>query len=188
MHDDRNATAELGASLAGDGDARSRLLDLLYDDLRDLAVQHMRRENAAHTLQPTALVHEAFLRMIEQDGVDFRGRSHFMALASMAMRRVLVDHARARTAQKKGGGRPKEALEFEPAASWDDPLQLLAVDEALGRLAHTNPRQARVVELKFFGGLTLEETAAVLEVSRDTVKLDWRFARAWLHATLSGEE
>jgi len=148
----------------------------------------MRGENAAHTLQATALVHEAFMRMVEQDGVDYRGKRHFLGLATMAMRRVLVDHARARKAKRRGGGKPREVLEVEPAAAWDDPARVLAIDEALERLARVQPRQARVVEMRFFGGLTLEEVADLLEVSRDTVKLDWRFARAWLQSELGGLE
>lgn len=183
-----NPTQVLSESFAGDESAQGKLLDLLYEDLRRLAVARMRQENAQHTLQPTALVHEAFLRLIEQNQVDFQGKQHFLALASMAMRRVLVDHARSRKRDKRGAGQRPDHLAVEPAASWDDPLRLLAMDEALEKLAAKNPRQARVVELRFFGGLSLEEAAASLGVSRDTVKLDWRFARAWLHKELGGEE
>jgi len=146
----------------------------------------MRGESQDHTLQPTALVHEAFLRLIDQDRVDVRGRTHFFALAATTMRRVLVDHARGKQAKKRGGRSKPEVLDDHQMVCWDDPADVLALDEALLKLAGTQPRQAQVVELRFFGGLTLEEAASALGVSRDTVKLDWRFARAWLNRELGG--
>jgi RNA polymerase sigma factor (TIGR02999 family) len=130
-------------------------------------------------------VHEAFLRLIDQDRVDLQGRTHFLGLAAMTMRRVLVDHARSKKAQKHGGGRPHETVDEAHAMQWQDPHLVLAVDEALTRLAQTHPRQAKVVELHFFGELTLEETGAALGIHRDTAKLDWRFARAWLNRALA---
>ncbi|MCP3915007.1 MAG: sigma-70 family RNA polymerase sigma factor [bacterium] len=186
MASPRTAHESLDGSVAGEAEAQKRLLQLVYDDLRAVASKRMRGESQDHTLQPTALVHEAFLRLIDQDRVDIRGRTHFFALAATTMRRVLVDHARGKQATKRGGSSKPEVLEDHQIVRWDDPTEVLALDEALLKLAGTQPRQAQVVELRFFGGLTLEETASALGVSRDTVKLDWRFARAWLNRELGG--
>ncbi len=180
-----HATDTLSASLSGDRNARTALMALLYDDLRALANSRMGGERPDHTLQPTALVHEAYLRLIDQDQVDWQGKTHFFAVAATSMRRVLVDHARSRKAEKRGKGQRAEALSDDAAISWEDPGEIIDLDAALSKLATVQPRQAKTVELRFFGGLSLEETAQTLEVSRDTVKLDWRFARAWLNRELS---
>jgi RNA polymerase sigma factor (TIGR02999 family) len=180
------ATRTLVGSLAGDPDAKRRLMELVYEDLRELAAAHLARERGGHTLQPTALVHEAYLRLIGQERADIESRTHFLAVAALSMRRVLVDHARARRSEKRGGGREREGSAFEPATPWEDPSQLLDLDQALEGLARAHPRQAQVVELHVFGGLVLEDVGAALGLSRESAKLDWRFARAWLLRELGG--
>lgn len=181
----RQITDTLVASLGGDKGARGKLIELLYDDLHELAAAQMRKERPDHTLQPTALLHQAYLRLIDQDRIDVRGRSHFLGIAATTMRRVLVDHARKHLARKRGQGSRAKTLDVEIALQWDDPAEVLALDETLSRLEQKQSRQAKVVELRFFAGLSLDETASALEVSRDTVKLDWRFARAWLNRELT---
>lgn len=188
MTDASDATQSLDGALAGDSNARRRLLELVYEDLRAMAGKRMREERASHTLQPTALVHEAFVRLIGQDRSDWRSRGEFLGLAAEAMRRVLIDHARGKRAEKRGGSWKPVPLDDGQQVSWNDPDELLALDEALSKLAGAQPRQARVVELCYFGGLTQQEAARVLGVSRDTVKLDWRFARAWLNRELNPDE
>ncbi len=181
----REELAALAAGAAsGDALAVERLSSLLYDELRALAERYMRRERSNHTLQPTALVHEAYLRLIGT-GIAFQNRAHFLALAARTMRRVLLDHARRRAATKRGGGVERVTL-ADVAAADSRTLDLIAVDAALERLAQIEPRQAQVVELRFFGGLEIEEAAEVLGVSKATVKRDWRFARAWLAGELHG--
>jgi RNA polymerase sigma factor (TIGR02999 family) len=170
----------------GDESAAERLVPLIYDDLRALASRYMRNEAADHTLQPTALVHEAFLRLVDTDRVEWKTRAHFMAVAARTMRRILVDHARRRNAAKRGGGK-KVTLVEGLAFNEQRPLDLVALDEALAKLAVIDGRQSSVVELRFFGGLAVEEIADVLDVSTATVKRDWRFARAWLLHELSKE-
>jgi len=176
-------------STAGDPLAREALAERIYGDLRELAAARMAGERADHTLQPTALAHEAFLRMLGQEQVDLSDRTHFFALAATMMRRILIDHARARRAEKRGGTQRFEGLDdnlaHELGVPERDADELLALDEALAELAREQPRQARVVELRFFGGLGLDETAGELGVSRATVKQDWRFARAWLNRALT---
>ncbi|MGH7550616.1 MAG: sigma-70 family RNA polymerase sigma factor [Gemmatimonadota bacterium] len=171
----------------GKENAAERLVPLIYDDLRALAGRYMRNEPADHTLQPTALVHEAFLRLVDTDRVDWQTRAHFLAVAARTMRRILVDHARRRKAAKRGGGN-KVTLVEGLAFSEPRPLDLVALDEAMARLAGIDERQSSVVELRFFGGLAVEEIAEVLDVSTATVKRDWRFARAWLLHELSPKE
>ena len=183
-----SATQSLDGAVAGDLEARKCLLELVYDDLKAMAGKRMQGERAAHTLQPTALVHEAFLRLIGQDRADWPSRAEFLGLAAEAMRRVLIDHARAKGSAKRGGGWRPTPLDEGQAVGLDDAGGLIALDEALTKLAQSQPRQARVVELCHFGGLTQDEAARVLDVSRDTVKLDWRFARAWLNRELGGPE
>lgn len=178
-------TKLLQAMEAGDPTAADRLIPLLYDELRVLAGRLMRAERPDHTLQPTALVHEAYLRLVDQRQVQWQGRAHFLGLAARMMRRVLVDHARARATAKRGGEQVRVTLDDETLASDERGLELLALDEALERLAEEDPRAGRVVELRFFGGLTVEETAGVLETSPVTVKRDWQYARAWLSRALS---
>jgi len=179
---------------SGDASALDDLLPRVYDELRALADAYMRRERAGHTLQPTALVHEAFLRLLRLPPGSVQNRVHFFALAAQAMRRILADHARRHRAAKRGGNAVRVPLEVieggagpGPAAG-AEPSEVAAddLDSALEDLAKLDARQARVVELRFFGGLKIEETAAVLAVSPATVKRDWLVARAWLHRELRG--
>ena len=165
---------------SGDDDALHRLLPLVYEELRRVARRHLRRERPDHTLQTTALINEAYLRLIDQGGVEVTDRCHFVALTSHLMRQILVDHARARLAKKRDGGF-RITLAEDLAVAEPSESDVLAVDEALSRLAALDPQQARVVELRYFGGLSIRETAEVLEVSEATVKRDWATARAWLH-------
>ena len=169
----------------GDAEARDRLAPLVYDELRSLAGSYMHREGAGHTLQPTALVSEAWMKLVDQSRVEWTGRAHFFGIAAQAMRRILVDHHRRRTAARRGGDQVPTLLE-DAADTFQDPLDLIALDTALDKLAGFDPRAARVVELRFFGGLSVEETAEVLEVSTPTVKRDWRSARAWLYTRIRG--
>jgi RNA polymerase sigma factor (TIGR02999 family) len=168
----------------GDETALERLIPLVHNELHRLARRYMARERSDHTLQPTALVNEAYLRLIGIKNLPWQNRAHFMGMAARAMRRILVDVARAHRNQKRGQGFERVALDAAIAVS-DRPIELVALDEALDRLAANSPRQSEVVELHFFGGLTLEEVADVLQVSRDTVKRDWRFAKLWLLRELS---
>ena len=165
----------------GTSDAEEKLFPLVYGELRRLAAYYMRRERPEHTLQPTALVNEAYLRLTQMQEIGWQGRSHFFAIAAQAMRRILVDHARAHDAAKRGGAQRDVTFDEAQAASFSRPNELLALDEALGRLADFDPRQSRIVELRFFGGLNEEETAHVLGISVRTVKRDWRIAKAWLY-------
>lgn len=169
----------------GDDDALDRLLPLVYDELRRLARALLRNEKPGHTLGATALVHEAYMRLAQREIIDPKDRSHFFAIAAQAMRRVLIDHARSRGAQKRGSGQVALSLEHAGALLSDDgSSELLIIDEALERLARANPRAAQVVERRFFAGLTLEETAASLGLSTKTVQRDWILARAWLQKEL----
>ena len=164
-------------------------MPLVYDQLRAIAAREMRGEGADHTLQPTALVHEAFLRLVDQERVQWQGTAHFCAVAASMMRRILVDHARAKAAGKRGGGAKCVALdEACTPARGSDPLDVLALDDLLRQLGQLNERHARVVELRYFGGLGVRETAQVLGVSPATVKNDWRTARAWLMGQLMGRD
>ncbi|MGH8290603.1 MAG: sigma-70 family RNA polymerase sigma factor [Steroidobacteraceae bacterium] len=165
---------------SGDDDALHRLLPLVYEELRRVARRHLRGERADHTLQTTALVHEAYLRLMGQGAPEVHDRCHFVALTSHLMRQILVDHARARLAKKRDGG-CRITLGEEVGATDPGEIDVLAVDEALRRLAALDPQQARAVELRYFGGLSIRETSEVLGVSEATVKRDWATARAWLH-------
>ena len=165
----------------GDGDVLGELLPLVYDELRRLAAGYLRRERPGHTLQPTALVHEAYLRMVDQSQVRWQNRAHFLGVAAQMMRRILVDHARGQRAEKRGGEIQKLSLDENIDVSGERAADLVALDEALERLAEFDPQKARVVELRFFGGLSVEETAEVLGVSAPTVKRQWRMAKAWLY-------
>jgi RNA polymerase sigma factor (TIGR02999 family) len=181
-----DATQVLAEHQGGDPHAASRLLPLVYAELRALAGAYMRRERPDHTLQPTALVHEAYLRLIDITRVDWRGKSHFVAMAATQMRRVLVEHARARGAQKRGAAPQRVTLSENVAVTPEPSLDPLAFDEALERLAQLSPRQSRLAELRCFAGLDVKETAYVLGVSEATVKREWRVARAWLRHELAG--
>jgi RNA polymerase sigma factor (TIGR02999 family) len=160
-------------------------MPLIYKQLRAMAGNRMRRERPGHTLQPTELVHEVYLRLTRQRLSTWKDRAHFFAVAAIVMRQVLVDHARARHALRRGGGATPIELTGEIPVAAQDSGRLLALDEALSRLAKMDPRQSRIVELRFFGGLTEEEIAGLLGISVRTVKRDWSLARAWLHAEVS---
>ncbi len=171
----------------GDRDAPAKLMPLVYDELRRLARDYLRRERADHTLQPTALVNEVYLRLIDQQRVDWHNRAQFFGLAAQLMRHVLVDHARARASLKRGGLVRKLSLDEARMAPEEVAAELVALDEALVRLAAIDERKSRIVEMRFFGGLSVEETAEALGVSDKTVMRDWRIAKLWLHRELSGE-
>ena len=180
-------TTRLRADLGqGKPDAAQRLLPVVSDELRVLAERYFRRQRADHTLQPTALVHEAFLKLVDQTQARWQDRAHFFAVAATAMRHILVNHAVARNAQKRGGGQAKLALDngLEPADQME--FDTLAIDEALKKLAVFDARKAQVVELRFFSGLSVDEVAEVLSVSKSTIEADWRMARAWLSRELAG--
>jgi RNA polymerase sigma factor (TIGR02999 family) len=166
---------------AGNREAEAKLILLVYKELRRLASHYLRGERSNHTLQPTALVHEAYLRLIKIKEVDWQDRSHFFATAATVMRRILVDHARAQQAGKREGVRKAISLDEVFVSSPARCRELLALDDALEKLNQINARQSRIVELRFFGGLSEEETGAVLGISSRTVKRDWRVARAWLY-------
>jgi len=169
----------------GDAAALEQLIPLVEEDLRRLAKRYMSREAAGHTLQTTALVNEAYLKLIEIKKVRWQNRAHFLAMAARLMRRILVDFARARGNQKRGGGLPKMQLDDVAVVAPDVPADVIALDTALEKLEREHPRKSRVVEMRFFGGLSVQETAVVLAVSPDTVKRDWRFAKLWLLRELS---
>jgi RNA polymerase sigma factor (TIGR02999 family) len=180
-------TVLLRAWRAGDPSALERLTPLVYGELRRLAYTFMRQERPDHTLQATALVNEAYLRLVDIRAVDWQDRAHFMAIAAQTMRRVLVDAARARAAEKRGGdmeradrGASGVDLDSMPAPGTDRALELCALDDALDALARMDARRAKVIELRFFGGLTVEETAEILQISPQSVMRDWKLARAWL--------
>jgi RNA polymerase sigma factor (TIGR02999 family) len=168
----------------GRRDAFDQLFPLVYEELRRLAAQHLRRERHRAPLQTTALVHEAYLKLVQQDGVRCENRAHFFGIAAKVMRCLLVDQARARAAAKRGGGTAPETLEIAPGVTLPLNVDLIALDEALQQLADTDPRQSELVELRFFGGLTIDETAEVLRISPATVSREWTMARAWLYARL----
>jgi len=183
----QDVTALLRAWGRGDADAGERLLPIVYVELRRQAARLLRRERRDHTLQPTALVHETYLRLIEQRAADWKNRAQFFAVAATAMRRILVDHARRHGARKRGGSWDRISFD-ETRGAWPGPpdVEILALEEALEELAVLDPAKVRLVELRFFAGLSLEETAAVLGVSESTVTRDWRLARAWLFRRLGG--
>jgi RNA polymerase sigma-70 factor, ECF subfamily len=166
--------------------AVDRLMPLVYDELRALAERYLRGRGIGQTLQPTGLVHEAYVRLLEQRRVDWQGRTHFFRIAAQAMRRVLVDYARSRLAQKRGGGEVRVTLADLAVVAAPAEVDILAVDRALSQLEAADPQQARVVELRFFAGLTIDETAEALAISAATVKREWSHARAWLLAELGG--
>lgn len=167
-------------------DAADRLMPRVYDELRRIAAGAMRHERRDHTLQPTALVNEAYMRLIDQNQVKWEGRAHFCAVASNLMRRILIDHARSRNAEKRGGKSGRIPMHDElVAVSQNDEIDVLELDRLLVELSGLNERHAKVIELRFFGGLTIDETAIALDVSDWTVKSDWRVARAWLLARMS---
>ena len=171
----------------GDKEALDQLVPLVYDELRRQAKRYLRHERAGHTLQTTALIHEAYLRLIDQKNVHWQNRAHFFGIAAQLMRRILVDHARTRGRAKRGGSDVRVSLGEATVIAKAQDLDVVALDEALNRLAEIDEQQSKIVELKFFSGLTVEETAEVLNISQATVKRDWSMAKAWLHREISGE-
>jgi RNA polymerase sigma factor (TIGR02999 family) len=169
----------------GHQEVLSELMPLVYDELRRLAAHYLGRERPDHTLQPTALVHEAYLRLVDQSGVRWQNRAHFFGIAAKLMRQILVNHALAHRAAKRGGTAFKLTLDEAVDVCGERSFYLVALDEALARLAALDPQQGRIVELRFFGGLTIEEVAEVLRVSPATVEREWITAKAWLHCTLT---
>lgn len=185
---DGAAAALLQRASQGDQRAASRLLPLVYDELRRLAAGYVRRERRGQTLQPTALVHEAYLRLVKPGDQPWTGRTHFLAIAALSMRQVLVDKARRRAAAKRGGAAQQRITLDDamlPVPNAGDGVDLVALDAALTELAALDPLQARIVELRYFGGMTVEETAAAVSLSPATVKRHWTLARAWLKRALS---
>ena len=182
-----SVTALLARAGAGDASALDDVFPLIYDELRRLAGQQLRREPDGHTLSPTALVHEAYMRLVDYSSVEWTGRAHFLAAASTAMRRILVDHARGHRSAKRGGALQRVSLDHVELGTEDRADMLVALDEALDRLKALDGRQARVVECRFFGGMTEEETAEALGVGLRTAKRDWAKAKSWLHRELYPE-
>ncbi len=188
MPSEGEVTRLLGELKEGNQQPRSQLIAVVYDELRRLAARYMRRERTEHTLQPTALVHEAYIQLFKQQNVSWRNRAHFLAVAATTMRSILIDYARAHAAEKRGGSQRKLALEESLVFSEGRSGELLRLDQALKELAEFAPREGRVVELRYFGGLSVEETAEVLQVSPKTVKRDWRRAKDWLHSQIKPDQ
>ena len=183
---DRSEVTELLQEWSsGRREALDRLLPKIYVELRRLAASYLRRERPDHTLQATALVNEAFLKLVDQKAVHWQNRAHFFGIAAQAMRRILVDHARAHAAGKRGAGQQPIAFDEAVAIAPARDIDLLALDEALTRLQAIDPQQSRIVELRYFGGLTIDETAEVMRISPATVGREWTLAKAWLYAELS---
>jgi RNA polymerase sigma-70 factor, ECF subfamily len=180
-------TERLIAWGAGDRAALDQLLPVVYQELRRMAGNYLRQENPGHTLQPTALVHEAWLRLIDQARVDWRNRAQFFGVAAQMMRRILVDHAKAKHREKRGGDAVKLSLDDAINLSRERAADLLALDDALDELTRVDERKSRVVELRYFGGFTVEEIAQILEVSPETVMRDWKLAKAWLYQQIRQE-
>ncbi|EYF05149.1 ECF-type sigma factor [Chondromyces apiculatus] len=180
-----DVTLLLTAVSAGDRKAVDALLSVVYDELRRRAASLMRSERGDHTLQPTALVHEAFLQLVQIERIDWQGRAHFFAVASQMMRRILVDHARTRLADKRGAGVTRVPLDNALGLSVERDPDVLALDDALQELAALNPRHAEIVSMRFFGGLSVEEVAAVLGVPKRTLEAEWSLIKAWLRRALT---
>lgn len=180
-----DVTQALSELSAGDPEALDRLLPVVYDHLRGIAQRELRRERPDHTLNATALVHEAYLRLVQLDRIGWEGRAHFFGAAAQAMRRILISYARMKRADKRGSGADHMSLDDVVVAARERPDHVLALDEALTRLAEVDPRQARVVECRYFAGMGVEETGEALGISPATVKRDWTLARAWLNRELA---
>jgi RNA polymerase sigma factor (TIGR02999 family) len=188
MPSTQDVTQALRQLSDGQADAPARLMPLVYDELRKLAEGYLQGERAANTLQATALVHEAYIRLVDWKNVSWQNRAHFFALAAQVMRRILVDHAREKHAAKRGGNLTKLSLDEAVSFPQQREVDLLALDEALKELAQFDETQSRIVELRFFGGLTIEETAEALNLSPATIKREWTLAKAWLHKTIAREK
>jgi RNA polymerase sigma-70 factor, ECF subfamily len=182
-----NVTRLLTELREGNEHARSELIAVLYDELHRIAARYMRGERPNHTLQATALVNEAYLQLAKQSDVKWQNRAHFLAVAATTMRSLLIDHARARNAEKRGGGQPKLSLEESLVLAEGRQGELLALDEALKKLTAFAPRESQIVEMRYFGGLSMEEIAEVLQISVKTVKRDWRRAKDWLHSQVTAD-
>jgi RNA polymerase sigma factor (TIGR02999 family) len=187
MNSPRDVTALLGDWSRGDRTALDQLLPLVYAELRRVAARQLRDERAEHTLQPTALVHEVYMRLVGQRHGDWRNRAHFFGVSAQVMRRILVDHARRHTASKRGHGVRSVSIDEARDVAAASEIPILALDGALDRLDKVDAELARIVELRAFGGLTIEEAAHVLNVSPSTATRDWRIAKAWLHRELGSE-
>ena len=187
MTNDEPITILLHRFAAGDKSAIDRLVPLLYPELKKLARSYMHNENVGHTLQPTALVHQAYMKLVKQDQGDFRSRAHFLGVAAHVMRQVLIDHVRVRHAEKRGGKAAKMSLDGVDVASGDRPPLILAVDDALTELAQTDPLKGQLIEMRFFGGLTAEESAEVLNIPVTEVRGHLRVAQAWLLRELNSD-
>lgn len=185
MSEQDDITRALSEAAEGDPDALDRLLPIVYENLKALAQRELRRERADHTLNATALVHEAYLKLVRLDSIDWEGRAHFFGAAAQAMRRILISYARMKKAGKRGSGADHLSLDDVVVAARDRPAELLALDEALERLEALDERQARVIECRYFAGMSVEETGTALGVSPATVKRDWTLARAWLNRELA---
>ncbi|HLJ28931.1 MAG TPA: sigma-70 family RNA polymerase sigma factor [Candidatus Angelobacter sp.] len=170
---------------SGDSRAVDQLMPLVYSEMRKMARRYLRQERYDHTLQPTALVHEAYLKLVDQSGHGWQNRAHFFAIAAQIMRRILIDHARTHRAEKRGGAAAKLSLDVVDVIAKEQYPQLIVLDEVLSRLQDCDPRQGRIVELRFFGGLTEEEISEVIGISVRTVKRDWKVARAWLYREMT---
>ncbi len=192
MNQSPRAQTEVTRMLAnwreGDREAPAHLVELVYEELRAIAGQYLQRERAGHTLQATALVHEAYVRLVDQTTATWQNRAHFMGVAAQVMRRVLVDHARKHRAEKRGGTQETLVLDETADIAPQQSVDLLALDDALGDLAALDSRQSQIVELRFFGGLTNDEIAEVLDLSTRTIKREWRLAKAWLRREIFGDE
>ena len=179
-----DATRILDSLVNGDGARSEELFRRVYDELRELAARYLARERVDHTLQPTALVHEAWLKLIDQSRVEWRGKAHFLSIAAQAMRRILVDHARARNRTKRDAGRREIVVDLADEVA-DDDVDVLVLDHALDELRGLSERQAKLVELRVFGALEMQEIACAMDLSESTVRREWRFARAWLAEALA---
>jgi RNA polymerase sigma factor (TIGR02999 family) len=188
MTETQGSVTRLLRRMKNDGDAEAQLMEIVYGKLRQLASGYMRRERQGHTFQTTDLVNEAYLRLVEQKDLDLQNRAHFFAIAARNMRRILVEHARGRMAEKRGGGVQKIPLDEELVYSSDRAQPLIELDEALERFEQLDPSTVRVIELRFFGGLTVPETALALGISDRTVKRRWKSGRAWLASQLGSGE
>lgn len=187
LSSNHEVTKLLRAWTAGDQNALEKLTPLVYEQLHRVAQHHMAGQRPGHTLQTTALVNEVYLKLVDCNRVDWQDRAHFVAVSAQLMRRILIDFARSRGYQKRGGNVVRLSLDEAPSVSSEPDADLVALDDALKALAEVDGRKSKVVELRFFGGLSIEETAEVLKVSTETVVRDWRLARAWLLRELSGE-
>ena len=185
---DNNEVTQLLANLrSGENQAHDQLFPIVYNELRKIAANYMRRERADHTLQATALVHEAYMQLVDQTRVTWQSRAHFFGVAAQLMRRILVDHARTQNALKRGGDAQKLSLDDSLGLASGPPVAFDELDEALNRLQQLDPNQAKIVELRFFGGLTVEEVSEVIGSSTATIEREWRMAKAWLHSQLTAK-